>query len=316
MSFVRSEAILSANPAVATYSRRTGLQLGGGVTEANQGDFFVRLKPFPRPPITKVMDDVRQKITNTVPALQIETSQLMEDLIGDLTGVPEPIDIKLFSQNQQTLLKLAPKVANAIGKINGVVEVKNGIVDAGDSIQIKVDPVRAALMGVTPDQVTKTVDAYLSGTVATKIEHNQELIGIRVWIPNDLRATMKDIKELRMQSPGGVAFPVEQVASLKVVTGNPQIDRYNLQRVVAVTGRISGRDLGSTMTDVKHALEPKGLATILRNLFSWWNLSAPATIVPWVIAGDDCCARADIHALALPVPQLSYRFCLFSNCNT
>ena len=42
------EAILRATPEVQTYSRRTGLQLGGGLTEANTGDFFVRLKPFPR----------------------------------------------------------------------------------------------------------------------------------------------------------------------------------------------------------------------------------------------------------------------------
>ncbi len=91
-----------------TYSRRTGLQLGGGLTEANTGDFFVRLKPLPRRDIETVMDEVRQKVERNVPGLQIELAQLMEDLIGDLTAVPQPIEIKLYSDDGSLLLKLGP----------------------------------------------------------------------------------------------------------------------------------------------------------------------------------------------------------------
>src|SRR2546430_12930759 len=91
------EAILRATPEVETYSRRIGLQLGGGLTEANTGDFFVRLKPIPRRDIETVMDEVRKKVRRGVPGLEIELAQLMEDLIGDLTAVPQPIEIKLYS---------------------------------------------------------------------------------------------------------------------------------------------------------------------------------------------------------------------------
>jgi multidrug efflux pump subunit AcrB len=92
----RVEAILLTTPEVQTYSRRTGLQLGGGITEASEGDFFVRLKPFPRRGIEDVMQEVRTKIEHTIPGLQIEMLQLMEDAIGDLTAVPQPIEIELF----------------------------------------------------------------------------------------------------------------------------------------------------------------------------------------------------------------------------
>ena len=95
----RVEAILRATPEVETYSRRTGLQLGGGLTEANMGDFFVRLKPLPRRDIEAVMDEVRKKVEGQVPGLEIELAQLMEDLIGDLTAVPQPIEIKLYSDD-------------------------------------------------------------------------------------------------------------------------------------------------------------------------------------------------------------------------
>ncbi|MBV9491487.1 MAG: efflux RND transporter permease subunit, partial [Verrucomicrobia bacterium] len=91
------EGILRETPETQTYSRRTGLGLGGDLNEPNSGDLFVRLRPLPRRGIEEVMDDVRQRIEQTVPGLRVETAQLMEDLIGDLTSVPQPIEIKLFS---------------------------------------------------------------------------------------------------------------------------------------------------------------------------------------------------------------------------
>ena len=74
-----------------------------------------------------------------MPGLQIEMAQLMEDLIGDLTAVPQPIEIKLYSDDGQLLGRLAPKVAQAIEKIPGVVDVKDGIVLSGDAVKIHVD---------------------------------------------------------------------------------------------------------------------------------------------------------------------------------
>ena len=79
------EAILQTLPEVQTYSQRTGLGLGGDLNEANQGDFFVRLKPGPRRGIEEIMDDLRTQVGHTVPGLAIETAQLMEDSIADLS---------------------------------------------------------------------------------------------------------------------------------------------------------------------------------------------------------------------------------------
>ena len=252
------EQILTSNHAVQTYSRRTGLQLGSGVTEANQGDFFVRLKQFPRAPIEAVMADVRQQVANTVPALRIETSQLMEDLIGDLTGVPQPVDIKLFSADENALLGTAAKVEKALGSVKGVIEVK-GVVRAGDALNIEVDRVKAALEGMEPDAITKLLDNYLSGQVTTFVQQGPRLVGVRVWVPADLRATERAIGNLQLRAPDGHLFPLKRVATLTVVGGQPQITRENLERMAGVTGQIEGRDLGSVMVDVQHALSRPGL---------------------------------------------------------
>jgi CzcA family heavy metal efflux pump len=253
------EDILRKTPDVETYSRRTGLQLGGGVTEAYQGDFFVRLKPFPRRPIEEVMDDVRKQAESSVPGLRIEMAQLIEDMVGDFTGVPQPIDIKIYSDNGRVLGELGPKTAALISKVPGVVDVDNGIVLAGDALDIRVDRVKAALEGVDPESVTRDIDALLSGIVTTRVQEGPKMIGVRVWTPKSFRATERDVAQLRLRAPDGHLFPLARIATISAITGQPQIMRDNLKRMIAVTGRISGRDMGSVIRDVKSVLARPGL---------------------------------------------------------
>jgi len=253
------EAILEKTPEVASYSRRTGAQLGGGITEAREGDFFIRLTPQPRRSVWQVMDGLRKKIHRKVPGLDIDMAQLMEDLIGDLTAVPQPIEIKLFGDNTKALLNTAPKVAAAIGKVKGVVDVRNGIVPAGDALDVKVDRAKAALEGVDPEAVTGQIKAYFSGVVTTHVQRGIKLIGIRVWVPKSLRKTTKQIDAIRLQAPDGHVFPLRRIAHVVVLHGQPQITRDNLKRMVPVTARISGRDLGHTVSDVRKVLNESGL---------------------------------------------------------
>ena len=267
------EDILRATPEVDTWSRRTGLQLGGSVTEANQGDFFVRLRPPPRRGIEAVMNDVRARVERRVPGLEIEMALLMEDLIGDLTAVPQPIEIQLYSDDQSQLLDLAPKVAEAISKVDGVVDVTDGVVLAGDALSVTVDREKAAIEGVDPEAITATLEAAVSGTVTTFIQRTPKMVGVRVWLPRAERDRADRLAKLLVRAPDGHVFPLGRVATLKTVTGQPQIDRNDFKQMVAVTGRISGRDMGSTVSDVKAALDggdllPKGVYYHLGGLYA------------------------------------------------
>ena len=254
------EGVLRANPYVVSYSRRTGLQLGGGVTETNTGDFFVRLKPSGRPGIETVMEQVRTAIQQQVPGLDIDLSQLMEDMIGDLTATPQPVEIKLFADDDALLNDTAPKVADAIGKVPGVVDVLSGVVLAGDALNVQVDPHKAALAGVDTAAVTRQLQGYLEGDVATQVPEDIKFMGIRVWAPQALRARADQLKDLPIRAADGRIFPLGRVATLTPESGQPEIDREDLKRMVAVTARITGRDLGSTIADIKKVLVQKGLA--------------------------------------------------------
>src|SRR5260370_12605486 len=113
------EEILKSTPEVENTSRRTGLQLGlAAVTEANNGDFTVRLKKVRKRDIDAIIADIRSEIESTEPGTKVEFIQLLQDMIGDVTSQPEPVVIKLFAQDGKPLTETAPRAAEALDKAN------------------------------------------------------------------------------------------------------------------------------------------------------------------------------------------------------
>ncbi len=255
----RLEGILAEIPEVDSYSRRTGVQLGGGLTEANEGDFFVRLKNERSRGVEAVMDDVRGHVERELPGLEIELAQLMEDLIGDLTAVPQPIEIEIFADDPEALSATANTIAEKIASVPGVVDINPGVVLAGDALHVDVDPVRAALQGMDPASIAAAVRDQIEGTIASNVQHDPKMIGIRVWVPERLRETTRSVASLRIRAPDGHVFPVGRVAEIRRVSGEPQISRDDLRRMVAVTARISGRDMGSVVADVQEVIAADGV---------------------------------------------------------
>lgn len=253
------ERVLRQTPEVEGYSRRTGLQLGGALTEVNTGDFFVKLKPGPRRAIEEIIAGLRGEIARKVPGVEVEFAQLMEDLIGDLTSVPQPIEIQLYGDDESTLQRTAESVAAAVGKVAGVVDVKSGLVLAGDAVNIEIDPLKAALEGMEAAAISAQLSDLFTGATDTQIVRGAKTVAVRVGLPTAGRARVGEIGEAPVRAPDGHAFALRQVASISTVTGQPQITREDLRRMIPVTGRLSGRDLGSTIRDVQAALKRPGL---------------------------------------------------------
>ncbi len=291
------EKILHHTPEVETYSRRTGNSLGGFMTEANQGDFFVRLKPLPRRSLNEVMDSVREQIGMQVPGLSIELAKLMEDIIGDLTAVPQPIEVKLYSNDGKLLEQLANKIAPALAKIPGVVDLNNGVIPAGDAVNIRVLRDKAALEGLSPTAVQQTLNNYLAGTITTQLQEGPKMVNLRVWIPANERSTMRALDHLRILAPNSASnssinshwVPLKRIAEITTETGQAQIARDNLKRMVAVTARISGRDMGSAIADVIKTLDqpgmlPKDVYYVLGGLYEQQRVAFHDLIIVFIAA--------------------------------
>jgi multidrug efflux pump subunit AcrB len=249
------ERMLHELPEVESTSRRTGLQLGlAAVTEANTGDILVKLRTKRDRGIAEIMAEVRARIKKEEPALDTDFIQVLQDMIGDLTSAPQPIEIKLFSQDPKQLQDWGPKVADAIGKIKGVVDILNGIDNtiSGPAVTFQVDTSVAARAGFTAEEVALDAAAILEGEPApTPVVANDRAYTLRVRFPAANRASLEAMRDTLLVSSTGHTATLGALSSVVENPGQTEVRRENLQRDVAVTARLEGRSLGSGMADVQ-----------------------------------------------------------------
>ncbi len=277
------ETILRDTPDVATTARRTGLQLGlAAVTEANQGDISVKLKPM-APFLSRlfgaaskdertrsddeVIADVRVKITSAEPLLDVEFPQLLQDMIGDLTSAPQPVVIKLFNEDGDLLRHWAPVVASTIKKVPGVVDVEDGIdaTTSGTAFTFTIDPVMAARAGFTPQEVELDASAMLQGEpAATPVVENSRSYTIRVQFPPSARQTLDSLRQTIIVSGTGKTATIGSLATLSEIPGQTEIIRENLQRSVDVTARFEGVSLGDGMAAIQKAMADANVPSSIR----------------------------------------------------
>jgi multidrug efflux pump subunit AcrB len=262
------ETILRNTPEVEGTSRRTGLQLGlATVTEANTGDVSVKLKRKRDRGSDEVISEVRGKITKRYPMLDVEFIQLTQDMIGDLTSAPEPIAIKLFSQDPALLKQWAPQVGEAIKKLPGVVDVLDGIENtiSGPATLFKVDQLMAARAGFTPQELETNIAAIMQGEPApTQVVLNDRAYTIRVRFPESTRSSVDAIKSTLLVSSTGRTGTLGTLATVEDLPGQTEVRRENLQRNVTVTARLEGVDLGAGVASAQRAIADLHLPAAIR----------------------------------------------------
>ena len=262
------EQILNSVPEVESTSRRTGLELGlAAVTEANRGDILVKLKKDRSRAIDDVMEEVRAKVTAHEPAVRVEFVQVLQDMIGDLTSEPEPVQIKLFSQDPALLQAWAPRVAEAIDKIPGVVDVLDGIENtiSGPATTFQINPGVAARAGFTPEEIATDAAAILEGEpAAAPVVSADRPYTVRVRFPAGNRASLEAIRDTLLTSSTGKTATLGALALITELPPQTEIRRENLQRDVSVTARLEGTDLGSAVSAVQKAVDALHLPAAIR----------------------------------------------------
>jgi CzcA family heavy metal efflux pump len=256
-----AERILMKLPDVQGYSRRTGTQLGFFITEPNRGDYVIRLKPrSQRRPVEEIIDDIRAKLAAAEPAIHTDFGQLLEDNIADLAGgAPQPIDLKIFGEDQALLQEKARQAAGILRKIRGVEDVFDGIVIAGPALDIRLRPAGAdprhslnepARYGVTTEDLHAAVEPAISGTVAGDVRIGEKLYSVRVFAQS-----ASGLRDLLIRTPSGALLPLTTVAGIATGPPEAEINRENLKTYLGVTGRLSGRDLGGAVAEIRTRLK-------------------------------------------------------------
>ncbi|PYV26672.1 MAG: AcrB/AcrD/AcrF family protein [Acidobacteria bacterium] len=250
------EELVRETPETGSFLRRTGGEMGPFVTEQNTGEIVVKLKPRSQRKrgLEEIMDDLREQIQKSVPGVRVEFVRLLQDMIGDMEGSPEPVEVKIFGSDTQVLTNLAGEIGPKIQQIPGVTDFRS-IQKGNPEIVIHVDPVEAGRLGLTVDQVSQQVSAGLLGIQATELRQADRTVGIRARFPDSFRYNYDDVRQFPIVTPAKQIVPVSALAQVDQVRGQNELLRENQRLMVDLTARLEGRDLGSAIRDVKRVLD-------------------------------------------------------------
>ena len=251
----RIEAVLQHTPEIAGFTRRTGTEMGMFATEQNRGDILVRLKPRDRRErdAEEIISEQRAKFAEALPGVTIEFVQLLQDMLGDLQGAAEPVEVKIFGDDMPTLQAIAARVGERLKDVTGLVDLvlpRRG----NPELEVRVDPTRAAKAGFTTQDVSAQLADGLLGDVATAVRRADRLIDLRVRYPDAFRFNPEWIREYPLVTPAGGVVPLSAAAQVVAIEGAEQLYREDLKQMVPVTARLEGRGMGSAVAEVRQVL--------------------------------------------------------------
>src|SRR5439155_22073096 len=256
-SIVRQmEQMVAALPEQSAFVRRTGTELGLFVTEQNKGEILVKLKPQSQRSrrAEEVIEDLRGQITKNIAGIDVEFIQILQDILGDLEGSPEPVEVKLFGSSSDELILMADEIGKKLQKIRGLVDFK-GPRRGNPELLINVDPGLASHVGLTVDQVSQQVRDGLLGDSSTDLRRADRLIPIRIRYPDDFRFQEQNIRQYPIVTPGARIVRLESLANITRERGQNELLRENQRLMVVLTARLENRDLGAVIGDVRKVLD-------------------------------------------------------------
>jgi multidrug efflux pump subunit AcrB len=246
--------VLRKTPDVASFSRRTGAELGFFLTETNRGDYSVRLRRGNRRRIDEVIADVRARVRERAPILRTEFVQIIQDMIGDLSGQPEPVEIKLFGSDPAALDQAAVSAGSLLRQVPGIVDSFDGITRLGPIRRLAIDERRASLVGLDPASIEHWLETAVTGSLVGQVLERDRAIPLRLRYPDRFRERTEALDDLTLVTADGRLAPLRSFARFEPTETAVKRARENLRPVVRVTARIEERDLGSVMADVKRAV--------------------------------------------------------------
>ncbi|PYP99548.1 MAG: AcrB/AcrD/AcrF family protein, partial [Acidobacteria bacterium] len=249
------EKLVADTPEVASFSRRTGSELGLFATEPNKGDLLVRLKSRAQRhrSAEQVIEDLRPKIHDAVPSMDVEFIQLLQDMIGDLEGNPTPVEVKIFGDDPSRLEELAGTVQPKVEEIKGIVDVV-GVEKGNPEVTWEIDPMAAGRLGLTTTQVADQLAAAWLGAVPTQLRLFDRTIPVRVRYPDAIRFDPVRLAQMPVRGADNKMAPLAALAHSTPAPAQGILWRENMRQMSLITGRLENKDLGSGVKEVKDKL--------------------------------------------------------------
>ncbi|MEZ4400589.1 MAG: efflux RND transporter permease subunit [Kofleriaceae bacterium] len=249
------DRVLAATPEVVTFTRRTGTEMGPATaTEQNSGDVMVRLVARDRRrPIAAVIDDVRARLADAAPEIEIEFVQVLQDVLGDLAGNPAPIELHFLGDDDRVLEAAAAAAGARLATVPGLADLFDGVHGDVPMLRATVDRVAADRLALDPATIADELTVAVRGRVVAELVHGGVSIGVRVRLPDAVRLDAAALAELPVGDPDhpialGAVVSFDRPASPSVLR------RDDREQAVIVTAAVPDGDLGRAEARVRQAL--------------------------------------------------------------
>jgi multidrug efflux pump subunit AcrB len=288
----RLEQVLRETPEVAAFSRRLGTELGPPVaTLPSRGDIAVLLKDKRSRAVDEIMDDQRGKMAAVAPGLRIEFVQVLADMLGDLQGSPEPIELRIYGPELLVLRDLAKQAAARTAEVPGLVDRFDGDEGCAPEVDLRVQPMQAGRQGLSASSIADQLAGAFLGEVATQLRKPDHLEDVRVRVAQptgDDPPPQEMLERASVAAANGTSLPVRALADPERTCPPASLLRQNQRNMVHLTARLSGASLGTAVAAVRKKLAgwqlPIGYAWEMGGLYQQQQESFSSLVAVLAIA--------------------------------
>ena len=249
----RVEQILLANSGVENTDRRQGrAELDEHAQGVNAAEVDVTLKPgIEKEPL---FEELRQEFT-AIPGTNVTIGQPIGHRIDHmLSGTRANIAVKVFGPDLYELRHVGAQVRDAMQGVSGVADLQLEQQIDVPQLQIRANRGAMARYGMTVGQLADAIDVAFNGEVVSEVLEEGRSYDLVVRFPEEWRANADAISGVMFDTPTGQRVPLAELATISVTRGPNTISRENVQRKIVVQANVAGRDLGSTVEDIRQAV--------------------------------------------------------------
>ncbi|HMF74831.1 MAG TPA: CusA/CzcA family heavy metal efflux RND transporter [Bryobacteraceae bacterium] len=221
----------------------------------NEADVIATLTAYDKRPSgvtqNKIAEEVRKRLSN-VPGINLVMSQPISDRVDEMvTGVRADVAVMLYGDDLTVLVDRAKKIAKVASSIQGTQDTRVDRVGGQQYLSIQIDRGAIARYGLNAADVNDVIETAIAGRSATDIYEGERRFQAVVRLPETLRDSVGDIRQILVTSPGGPKVSLEHLTTVKVTEGPALINRSMGKRRIVVGVNVQNRDLGGFVTELQ-----------------------------------------------------------------
>ncbi|HEY4180035.1 MAG TPA: efflux RND transporter permease subunit [Kofleriaceae bacterium] len=261
---VAIDDVLAHTPEISAFTRRTGTELGPATaTVQSRGDIMVALVDrSKRGAIDDIIAKVREELHDKIPEARFEYVQVLQDVLADLAGNPEPIELAVLGGDAHAVDEWAEKFGEELEKRHELVDVFDGREGQTPVLRSTINHAQLSQLGLDASTVGADLDIAIAGRDVGQILRPERVIGTRLRYPDAVRYSAPALSHSLM-AYGPTSLPLEQVVKFDRPLSPVILNRDSLRPVLLVHAATPDGDLGAGEAAVREVLRanppPRGV---------------------------------------------------------